>query len=85
MYIHLGRDVVVRGQCIIGIFDLDKTTTGAVSREFLTAAEKADRVTNVSSELPKSFVVTVEDNIQRVYISPISTSTLNERLSNGRV
>lgn len=50
----------------------------------MKAAEKADRVTNVSSELPKSFVVTVEDNIQRVYISPISTATLNERLSNGR-
>ncbi|HWQ50379.1 MAG TPA: hypothetical protein VN369_01135 [Terriglobales bacterium] len=85
MYIHLGRDVVVRDHCIIGIFDLDKTTTGAVSREFLSAAEKAARVTNVSSELPKSFVVTVEDTIQRVYISPISTATLSERLSPGRI
>ncbi len=84
MYIHLGRDVVVRDHYIIGIFDLDKTTTGAISREFLSAAEGAGRVTNVSSELPKSFVVTVEDAMERVYISPISTATLNERLTAAR-
>ena len=40
MYLHLGQDVVVRKEFIIGIFDLDNTTSSHITRKFLADAEK---------------------------------------------
>ncbi len=80
MYLHLGQEIVVRTQDIVGIFDMDTTTISRHSRQFLADAEKGGRVFNVSYELPKSYIVCVEeDGTETVYISQISTSTLLKR------
>jgi len=57
MYLHLGQGVVAPEADIIGIFDLDNTTSSRITRKYLSDAEKAGRVINVSNELPNSFVV----------------------------
>ncbi|MBR5271880.1 MAG: DUF370 domain-containing protein [Clostridia bacterium] len=84
MYLHLGQDTVVSDGDILGIFDLDTSTVSKVTRDYLTAAEKEGRVVNVSFELPKSFVVCADkkDGKAKVYISPISSSTLKKRMKN---
>ena len=84
MYLHLGQDVVVRQQDIVGIFDMDNTTVSPRTRQFLKKAEKNKRVTYVSMELPKSFVVCCpkkknERDQESVYVSQISPSTLRKR------
>ena len=80
MYLHLGQDVIVRQEQIIGIFDLDNTSTSKRTRDYLARAEKAGRVVNVSYELPKSFVVCQKDDGDfAVYITPISSTTLRGR------
>lgn len=76
MYIHLGNETVVREDEIVGIFDLDTTTVSKHSRKFLEISEKQKKVINVSYELPKSFIVTKD---KKVYISQISTATLQKR------
>ncbi len=76
MYLHLGQDTVVTTESIIGIFDIDKCTVSKKTRDYLSAAEKAKRVVNVSFELPKSFVVCEQDGVLKVYISQISAKTL---------
>ncbi len=76
MYIHLGNEIVVREDEIVGIFDLDTTTVSKHSRKFLEISEKQKKVINVSYELPKSFIVTKD---KKVYISQISTGTLQKR------
>ncbi len=76
MYIHLGNEIVVKEDEIVGIFDLDTTTVSKHSRKFLEISEKQKKVINVSYELPKSFVVTKD---KKVYISQISTGTLQKR------
>lgn len=83
MYIHLGQDIVVRKKDIIGIFDLDTATVSKRTRDFLYKAEKAGRVVNVSTELPKSFVVCKKENEQIIYISQISSATLLKRNESG--
>ena len=35
MYLHLGRDIAVSRQTIVGIFDFDTATYGKRTREFL--------------------------------------------------
>ena len=61
MYLHLGSDVVILKKSIVGIFDLDTATISKHTKNYLTLAEKEGRVVNVSYELPKSFVVSIDD------------------------
>ncbi len=79
MYIHLGQETVVRDDEIIGIFDLESTTVSKHTRKFLNVSEKEKRVINVSFELPKSFVLCNNKKETKVYISQLSSSTLNKR------
>lgn len=79
MYLHLGRDTVVRLDDVIGIFDIENATIAKATRSYLTAAEKKGSVVNVSQEMPKSFCVCCEKNKTTVYISQISSATLKKR------
>lgn len=79
MYIHLGQETVVREDEIIGIFDLDSTTVSKHTRKFLNVAEKEKKVINVSYELPKAFVLCGNKNNSKVYISQLSSTTLQKR------
>jgi hypothetical protein len=82
VYLHLGQETVVNTRDVVGLFDLDGSTLGARTREFLSAAEKAGGVVNVSGELPRSFVLDVplHGRGQTVYISQLSAPTLKNRL-----
>jgi len=60
MYLHLGQNVVVPEEEVIGIFDLDNTTGSHITRKFLSDAQRDGRVIAVTEELPKSFIVCSE-------------------------
>ncbi len=79
MYIHLGEKTVIKTKGIIGIFDIDYCSVSKRTREYLKRCEQAGRVVNVTSELPKSFIVYDDGGEQRVYISGISPATLRKR------
>ncbi len=79
MYLSIGNDMAVREKSIIGIFDLDNTTLTARGREFLARAEKEGQVVPCD-ELPKSYLLTAEYGMERVYLTAYNTSTLEKRL-----
>ena len=79
MYLHLGENEIVADRRIIGVFDLDKCSTGVKTREYLAAAEKEGVVLDVSGDLPKSFVVCDHPyHRQIVYLSQLNPSTLKK-------
>jgi len=80
MYLHLGQNTVVRTASVVGIFDIENTSTSRLTRNYLSQAEKSGQVVNVSTELPKSFVVCREGKRTVVYISQISPATLKKRM-----
>ena len=82
MYLHLGGDTVVSMKDVIAIFDLDITSISKITREFLHIVEEEGFVVNVSEDLPKSYVLAEINHKSRVYISPISASTLLKRAGN---
>ncbi len=82
MFIHLGNDVMVNSKNIIGIFDIENTTTGKNTSKILEKATKEKRVVTVSFEMPKSFIVCMEKGKEIIYISQISVSTLRKRAIN---
>ena len=79
MYLNIGNDMAVREQTIIGIFDLDNTTTSKRTREFLNQAEKEGFIVPCD-DLPKSFILTDEYNMQRIFLTALSASTLEKRM-----
>lgn len=81
MYLHLGNNVSVPTDDIIGIFDIDNATTAKSTREYLKSAEDEGMVTAVGTDLPKSMIVCCpRGSWQRVYISPLAPATLSGRL-----
>jgi len=79
MYLHIGHNVVVSEKDIIGIFDIDNTTSSHITRNFLSSAEAAGRVNYVSDDLPGSYILCgTKDNII-VHISQLSPQTLQRR------
>ena len=80
MYLHLGQNVMVRHQDVIGVFDLDNTTWSFRTRRFLERAEREGRVITVGNDLPRSFVLTQEgDGPPAVYITALSCAALSAR------
>ncbi len=77
--LHIGSGYLINTGTIVGIFDLDKTTYGPKTREFLAKAEKSGIVVSAGYELPKSFIVCNEKGKQTVYLSQLASSTLQKR------
>ena len=79
MYLSIGNDMAVRDCNIIGIFDLDNTSTSKRTREFLNRAEREGEVVPCD-DLPKSFVLTVEYGFSRVHLTSLNAATMEKRL-----
>lgn len=79
MYINIGNDMAVREAALVGIFDMDNTTTSKKTREFLANAQTEGMVVPCD-DLPKSFILTSEYPMNRVYESTLSSSTLEKRI-----
>ena len=79
MYLDIGKDFAVRDRSIIGIFDLDNTSTSRWTREFLNHSEQEGQVAPCDG-LPNSFILTYEYGEPKVWLTEYSTGTLEKRL-----
>lgn len=84
MYLHLGSQMAVRDRAIIGIFDLDNTSSSKITRAFLEQAQEEGALIDVSDELPKAFVLTEEYGMRRGYLTQLGAATLQRRLEAAR-
>lgn len=75
MYLHLGSDVSVLVDDIIGIFDIEKVTVQKYMNEYLSYCQKNGKIYYVSLDMPKSIIVCSDT----VYISNVSCLTLRKR------
>jgi extracellular matrix regulatory protein B len=75
VYIHLGGEKIIRTSQLVAIFDISIEQSSKLSKQFVVHAQKNKEVETIGEEDPKSIVVTE----QKVYYSPISTSTLKKR------
>lgn len=85
MYIHIGDGVCIRKRDLIGVFDLEITTTMRTTGDFLRVASEEGFTVTVASrgEMPKSFILAEVNGRSAVYISPISAATLKKRFMTG--
>lgn len=79
-YLHIGQNVMLPDKRIIGIFDLDNTSTSKHTRNFLKQAEQDGVVMSACEDLPKAFIVCDHPyHKQIVYLSQLNTKTLEKR------
>ena len=79
MYLSIGNDMSVRERSVVGIFDMDNTTTSKRTRGFLEKAQK-EGVVIPCDDLPKSFVLTSEYGFNRVHLTSLNSATLEKRM-----
>ena len=79
MFLHLGENVVVPIKDVIGIFDLQSTKYSSDTNQSLRMAEEDGFVERITKENPKSFVIAEVDKKSKIYLSPISSTTLTKR------
>ena len=80
MFLHIGGDVVIPLSTIIAILDIETTTISKDTKEFLTIAEEEGFIASISDDLPKTFIITETDKKSKIYLSPISSITLQKRV-----
>jgi len=77
MFLHLGADMVVPLSDVIAITDLKSGKLG-INSEFLSKMQEEKKIIDISEENAKSFIITSKI----VYLSAISSLTLNKRAKN---
>ena len=79
-YLHVGKNVMLPDRRIIGIFDLDNTTTSGRTRAFLQRAEEDGVVVDACEDIPRAFLLCDHPyHRQIVYISQLTPQTLLKR------
>ena len=79
-YLHIGQNVMIPDRRIIGIFDLDNTSTSKHTRAFLKGAEAESVVVDACEDIPRSFLVCDHPyHKQIVYLSQLNSQTLAKR------
>lgn len=82
MTLHLGNGYTADTKSIIAVMDIEKASTSRITREYLAEAGKAGRVVFCTLDLPKSFVVSLDENLtERVYICGVAAETLKKRIN----
>ncbi|NLC67481.1 MAG: DUF370 domain-containing protein [Clostridiaceae bacterium] len=79
MFLHIGNNYVVPIKSIIAILDLEKTTISKDTKEFLRIAEEEGFIKAINEDIPKTFILTEMDKKSRIYLSSISSVTLQKR------
>ncbi|MBR1750063.1 MAG: DUF370 domain-containing protein [Ruminococcus sp.] len=85
MLLHIGNDYTVNTRYVVGIFDIERASVSKLTRDFLNNAEKkGKKLIYCTYELPKSFIVTLDDELTEcIYISQLACSTLLKRFNKG--
>lgn len=85
-YLHIGQNVMLEKKRIIGIFDLDNTSTAKDTRAFLRAAEEDGVVQSACEDIPRSFILCDHPyHKQIIYLSQLNAQTLLRRSEEGEI
>lgn len=79
MFLHIGGDVVIPERNIIAILDIESTTISKDTKEFLKVADEEGFIEAISNDIPKSYIITETDKKSKIFLSPISSVTLQKR------
>lgn len=81
MYLHIGKDVVIKSENIMAIFDIPSIEKKNSLENICKNLGISDKIIDVSENNKKSLIITNKNNETKGYISNISSITLGKRTS----
>lgn len=80
MFLHIGADVEVMKKDIVAIFDMESLNSSKISTEFINVARLNGNICDISGNEPKSIILLDINKNVKIYLSPISSITLQKRI-----
>ena len=77
MYLHIGKDISVNSKNVIGIFNIE--SIGKTNEYQQILKELDGNVIDIAGERKKTFVLVIENNVKKGYITNILSTTLEKR------
>lgn len=78
MYLHIGNDIILKNKDILFILNYEDLKKNKSFIKFFENINKKD-ILDISSNKPKSVIITKEKEKIKAYISTISSNTLAKR------
>ena len=82
MFLHVGNNKNIRISSVVGIFDMDNATLSGITRKYLSAKQKKGLVESANYEIPKSFILYLDNGEYKICFSQFSSASLMGRLEN---
>jgi hypothetical protein len=79
MYLHIGKNCVIRNTNIIGIFNLERIENTQEFQRLYENLKENNCITDISCNQKNSFILVKEGNKIKGYISNIGPNTIKKR------
>lgn len=83
MYVHIGQDFIVPTKSIVCIFDMDTATWSKHTRALVQRLDREGRTVELFDDLPRAGVLCAGELGEHLYISGLSSATLQKRAELG--
>lgn len=78
-YINIGSAQIVLKNEVLGVFDIDASSTKTDTKRFLSKCEGEKHLVTVGNDIPKSFVLCAAGRKEIVYMTQLSTYSVEGR------
>ena len=79
MYINIGKDIIIKKEEIIGIFNIESILQTKEYMEIVETLKLTNRIKDISNGNPKSIILYKKDNQLCGIVSNISSSSIGKR------
>jgi len=84
MYLHIGKNCVIKDKVVIGVFNLCKIDQTQEYKNMYENMQAENRLEDISCNQKNSFILTENNNEVKGYISNIGTNTIRKRRIGGK-
>lgn len=78
MYIHIGKELIIKEDELIGIFNLDYIGNTKSYKNLKNDLEEKNNL-KINSNIGKTFILTEKDGFSKAYITNIGINTIDKR------
>ena len=79
MYLHIGKDFVIKKKDIIGIFNIEYIKNTKEYKSMYASLEEKNNLINVSEKQDKTFILLENNKSIKGYITNIGSNTIGKR------
>ena len=79
MYINIGKDIIIKKEEIIGIFNIESILQTKEYMEIVETLKLTNRIKDISNGNPKSIILYKKDNQLCGIVSNISSSSIEKK------